>query len=149
MFLFGAILACGVFVGPAHAQFSDLDLKMTEAERDSILSDYSNFFPLYGREIVAQGFRLPKPLGLNFNYFVADQAIEISNLQLGVNGSDLVDVSDYILFDDAQSYAQNVNLRADLWLFPFLNLYGIAGYTDARTTVKLKQPITLEAGAEM
>lgn len=145
----GVILLLCVCQSTAQAQSSDLDLRMSPAERDSALAAYDNIFPFLGRKVLEKGYRLPAPFGLNLNYFVADQSVEVTNLKVGVNDRPPVPLDDYVVFDDAEAFAQTVNLRADLWVLPFLNIYGILGYADARTTVKLAEPITLEAEANM
>jgi hypothetical protein len=145
----GIILLLLVLTGSASAQYSDLDLKTSSTDQDSTLADYDNIFPFMGRKAVENGYRLPAPLGLNLNWFVANQNMDISNIQLGVNDSELVDVSGFITFEDIIADIENVNIRPDLWLFPFMNVYGILGYSQGTTTVKLTKPVPFTSHAEM
>jgi hypothetical protein len=135
--------------GPAVAQYSDLDLGLKPAEKDSLLKNYDNIFPIYGRKVLEKGIRLPAPLGININYFAATQNVLISNLALGINDLGPVNMSDVILFEESISNVDNWNARIDLWVLPFLNVYGIGGYSRASTTVTLSSPIRFETTAEM
>ena len=134
---------------PSQAQYSDLDMGMSKTEHDSLLANYDNIFPILGRKTLEKGFRTPAPLGLNLNYFAGSQGIEISNLALAVNESEWVDVSNVILFEKTTSEIDNVNLRADLWVLPFLNVYGIYGLSWASTAVSIASPVAFTSKAEM
>ena len=96
------------------------DLALTQIQRDSILKDYDNIFPIWGREAIERGFDLPYPVGININYLYMNQAIAISDMGLSVNENPTQAV-DFITFDKADSRISTVNSRFDLWLFPFLN----------------------------
>ena len=52
--------------------------KLTPDERDSVLANYYNVFPLLGRQAIERGFDLPKPFGIN-----ALVAPELSDLGAG------------------------------------------------------------------
>ena len=134
---------------PSQAQYSDPDLGMSIAERDSLLASYHNIFPILGRKTLERGIRTPAPLGLNLNYFAGTQGITISNLALAVNEGEWVDLSNVILFDDCLSEIENVNLRADLWVFPFLNIYGIYGLSQANTSVSIASPVAFTSSADL
>ena len=140
-------LACWMLA--AAAQYSDLDLGLTPAMRDSLLKEYDNVFPILGRKALEHGVRLQAHLGINLNYFAASQGIAISNLGLAVNDGDWVDMSDVIKFDATTSDVENVNARVDLWVLPFLNLYGMGGYTWASTAVEISAPVAFTSRAEM
>jgi hypothetical protein len=134
---------------PVQAQYADRDLGMKGAERDSLAASYHNIFPILGHKAVERGVRLPAPLGLNLNYFAGSQDIAISNLALAVNEREWVDLSNVILFEDATSEIENLNLRTDLWVLPFLNVYGILGQSWATTSVSLSSPVAFTSRAEM
>lgn len=93
--------------------------------------------------------RTPAPLGLNLNYFAVDQGIRISNLGLAVNDGPVVDMSNVITFDETRSEGESINVRPDLWVLPFLNVYGIIGRTWARTSVAIAAPVAFTSSAEM
>src|SRR5436190_18605484 len=97
------------------------DMVLSQADRDSILADYHQVFPIWGRKAIERGFALPRPFGIGFNAVYLTQDIDISNLQLST-GSDPLQPLDVIQFGHNEATAFSQTLRADLWLFPFLNV---------------------------
>ncbi len=120
------------------------DLVLTEAERDSILANYDQIFPLWGKEVVKRGFDLPLPVGLNANYMYMDQGIDIGNLGLS-SGDNPTKPVDFIKFSDGNSKVSLLNARFDLWVLPFLNLYSYVGTGVAETKVVLSEPVVFES----
>ena len=52
--------------------------------------DEHGIFPIWGDKVREAGFQLPEPYGFMVNYYYQKSDITISNLKLGVNGSQLV-----------------------------------------------------------
>ena len=144
-FLFWIILLVSLSAQSSNAQ--NPDLQLSEAERDSILKDYENIFPVWGKDVIKAGFDLPYPVGLNINTVYIGQPIAIDNLQLGIGDFPMQPV-EFVQFDNAQSDVASYNLRADLWVLPFINVYGMFGQGWSKTNIKLKEPIALESGVE-
>lgn len=130
---------------PAFAQNPDLIL--SQAERDSILKDYDGIFPIWGRKAIERGFDLPRPFGIGVNAVWIDQSIDIENLQLSTDADPLVPIN-AIQFGSNSASAYSETVRADLWVFPFLNLYGLAGPGQANTTVELTSPVAFESSVD-
>src|SRR5262245_142822 len=125
--------------GDAAAQ--NPDLALTQEERDSVLKDYHNIFPLLGRKAIERGFDLPKPVGLNVLGLYMNQGIEITDLGLST-GANPIEPIDFIGFGTNTSTVYSANLRLDLWVLPFLNVYGFAGRAQANTKVEVSAPIS-------
>jgi hypothetical protein len=123
------------------------DLMLSQAERDSILKTYDNIFPILGRKAIERGFDLPKPLGLNLIGLYVDQNIAISNLGLST-GSNPIVPTDFIGFGENTSTVTTLNVRADLWVFPFLNVYVLGGNAWANTTVEVVEPISFTSSVD-
>ncbi|HEX6274908.1 MAG TPA: hypothetical protein VFZ53_17820 [Polyangiaceae bacterium] len=105
-------------------------------------------FPLLGDKVAERGIKIPLPFGIGANYAFLDQPIEINRIAVGVNDSEMVDISDFIVFDDLNSRLHAVNLRVDLWVLPFLNVYGLGNYAiQADTSVSIAEPFSFDAGA--
>jgi hypothetical protein len=126
-----------------HQQYYDSLLKM----------DYDRIFPLAGAKVYKRGFDIPYPFGIMFNAFYGRQDLTISNIKVGVRGPDTTlgpaDLSQVITFDKVQAQAYNVNLRADVWVFPFLNVFALLNYFPQSTTsVTLSKPVTLSTEAK-
>ena len=95
----------------------------------SVLADGG---PPWGRSI-AEGFDLPRPYGIGFDYFSMDQDYQIRSLQFNLPGvppipPELVSVDNDVDHRD---------LKFDVWVLPFLNLFAVYGHVNARTDVDL------------
>lgn len=131
----------------SSAQYASIQVgKTQQAYIDSLKSmEYNHVFPIWGAGAYKQGFDIPYPAGIMVNYFSLTQKMTIDNIKLGVNGNGLHDFSEIIEFSDVTADGQNVSLRPDLWVLPFLNVYGIFGRTSTKTSVTLSSPIVLNA----
>ncbi len=115
-------------------------------------SDEDRYFPIWGKEARELGYVLPKAYGFSLSYMSMNQPIKIDSIDLsgpirGLPNQDLRTISDalfnnYLDISDAKQEASNVTLRADMWVLPFLNVYGILGYTDGTSSA----PITCKQG---
>ena len=133
------ILALFVLLAPA-AVAQNPDLTLSPAERDSILATYDQIFPIWGRKAIERGFLLPLPVGLNINTFYMDQGVALSQLGLSTNDNPTQPV-DWIVLGEATSRVASLNFRGDVWVLPFLNVYGMFGKGWASTTVPVTDPV--------
>jgi hypothetical protein len=134
-------LVIGLLIGAANSAVAqNPDLQLTQAERDSILATYHQVFPIWGRKAIERGFLLPLPVGLNINGFAMEQGVSLSQLGLSTNENP-IQASEFIVLGEATSRVASVNFRGDLWVFPFLNVYGMYGTAWASTTVPVTEPV--------
>lgn len=104
--------------------------------KDSIQqSEYPYALPIWGEKATALGYDLPYSAGLGLNYIIQESDLIISNLQVGFNNGPLYNIDEIIRFDDAIARASAVNIRPDIWLFPFLNVYGIIAQAKTSTEI--------------
>jgi len=96
---------------------------------------YPYALPIWGEKATQRGFTLPYSAGLSAQYFGQRSDIVIENLMVGFNGGPMVDLSGLVRFSDAEAVSNGLSLRPDIWLFPFLNIYGIFGRSAASTEV--------------
>jgi len=70
----------------------------------------------------------------------------LNNMQLGLKTDELdiplTDVN-FIEFGDNINTSFSINVRPDLWILPFLNVYGIFGYGESTTEVNIVAPLEL------
>jgi hypothetical protein len=121
-----------------HAQvYSNKEVgKKQEQLIDSLKkSEYPYSLPILGKKATKAGFNLPYSAGINVNYLWQKSDIIIENLQIGFNHAPLKDISEVIRFNDATSTASAINIRPDIWLLPFLNVYGIFARSAPSTEV--------------
>ncbi len=136
------------FTSAAFSQYSQLQLG------DSIKSKYPYRFPILGAKAFEKGFEIPLPVGGMINYFTATQDIVIPEIAIGFSDGmlpqiPLTDITGIIEFGEISAKATSINVRPDLWVFPFLNVYGIFGKAYAETTVELVYPIKMKTVAEL
>lgn len=84
--------------------------------------------PIWGVEAQARGHQIPLPFGIGVNYYREKQPFNIKNLQIGISGRP-PESTTFVQIDRVDTTQQSVAARFDVWIFPFLNLYGIGGYT--------------------
>lgn len=110
--------------------------KKNAAAIDSLKkSEYPYALPIWGAKATKLGFNLPYSAGLGVNYIWQESDLIIENLKIGFNNGPLVDLDEVVRFNSAVSEASGVNIRPDIWLFPFLNVYGIFAQAKPSTAV--------------
>jgi len=98
-------------------------------------SEYPYSLPIWGAKATKRGFNLPYSAGLSMQYIWQKSDLIIDNLQIGFNNGPLYNLDEIVRFNNATSQAQGVNLRPDIWLFPFLNVYGIIAKVNPSTAI--------------
>ena len=85
--------------------------------------NYDRVFPIYGDKVYKRGFDIPFPFGIMLNSFYGKQNIDISNIRIGVHSptKDLgpANMDSIIVFSEVEATILNLNMRADLFIFPF------------------------------
>ncbi len=112
-------------VGKKNAELAD-SLKQTE---------YPYSLPIWGAKATKAGYNLPYSAGMSVQYFWQQSDLIIDNLRVGFNNGEQFNLDGIVRFDDAIATANAVTVRPDIWLFPFLNVYGIFGVAQASTEV--------------
>ena len=146
-----------IFSQQVNAQYTSTKVRTVhEAYTDSLKQvEYNYVFPFLGQGAYRKGFDIPYPAGLMANFMWLDQGIILDNFQLGVKTDDkdipLTEV-DFIGFGENKNTSYTVNVRPDLWILPFLNVYGIFGYGHSRTEINIdrlgQKPFDLQSIAE-
>ncbi|HEY4323457.1 MAG TPA: hypothetical protein VGN20_05710 [Mucilaginibacter sp.] len=108
---------------------------------------YPYKFPIWGEKVYKKGFDIPLPAGVMLNYFNGKQLINITDLAVGFNGGDKVPL-DFIKFGKTQASIQMISTRLDLWVLPFVDLYGIFGKSFTHTSVTVAEPIAFSTSAK-
>lgn len=110
------------------------------------VSEYPYALPIWGDKATKAGFNLPYSAGMGMNYLWQESDLVISNLKVGFNNGPMYDLDNIVRFDKAIATSNSLSFRPDIWLFPFLNIYGIVGKTEASTevgfSVWLPDPVT-------
>ena len=85
-------------------------------------------FPL-AKSIVDEA-ALPRPLGIGINYHGQDQGYDLKSLEFSIQMPVPDDVT-------VENEVHEYNLKVDLWVLPFLNVFGLIGSVDSETEVDL------------
>jgi len=138
-----------LFVIPTgFAQYSTKKVKTKHEQYTDSLKNvqYDYIFPIWGQKVYKKGFDIPYPVGFMANSIWMKQDLIFSNFQLGFQ-NDNVDIpltdADFIQFGQNTNKSQNYTIRPDVWVFPFLNVYGLFGAGSSTTNVNLVAPIDL------
>jgi hypothetical protein len=103
--------------------------------------DYPYTLPFLGKGAYKRGYDLPHAYGLSVIYFTQTQEIDITSTQIGINGGPQADFGNFIEFGPTIATTNAVTFRPDIWVLPFLNLYGIVGGGTTSTNVTLLKPL--------
>jgi len=98
-------------------------------------SEYPYTLPIWGDKATKAGYSLPYSAGLSAQYFSQESFLIIDNLLVGFNNGPMYNLDGIVRFDEAKALASALTIRPDVWLFPFLNVYGILGKAQASTEV--------------
>ncbi len=145
-FLF--LLALLIPIAALRGQYVNTTVKTkNQAYTDSLKQvEYNYTFPILGQGAYKKGFDIPYPAGIMGNYMWLKQNLVFENLQLGLK-TDEVDIPltdvDFVQFGENINTSYSINVRPDLWILPFLNVYGIFGYGESNTEVNVIAPINL------
>ncbi len=104
--------------------------------KDSLkVTEYPYFLPIWGQKVTQKGYTLPYSAGISLNYFGQESDLIIDNLYVGFNNGPMYNLEEIVRFDKAVSTANSLSLRPDIWVFPFLNVYGIFGKAKTSTEI--------------
>lgn len=103
--------------------------------------EYPYALPIWGAKAAARGFDLPYSAGIGVNYIWQESYLIIEDLLVGFNNGPMYNIDEIVRVDDAIARASAINLRPDIWLLPFLNVYGI--FTQAKTSTEINAGVWL------
>jgi hypothetical protein len=110
--------------------------KKNEDVIDSLKNtEYPFLLPIWGKKVTKLGYNLPYSAGVGINYVWQKSELVIENLSIGFNNGPMHNLDEIVRFNQATSEASLVNIRPDIWILPFLNIYGIFGSSKPSTTV--------------
>ena len=130
------VLICSTYgFGQNHPD--KLVFKSDAAAIDSLKqTDYPYLFPIWGDKVQKMGITMPLSAGLGVNYLWQESDLSITDLKVGFNGGTMVDLAEIVRFNSAVAKASAVNIRPDLWILPFLNVYAIVAVAKTSTAIE-------------
>ncbi|WP_139188567.1 autotransporter outer membrane beta-barrel domain-containing protein [Aliiruegeria lutimaris] len=96
---------------------------------------YDRLFPLLGEEAINRGYALPLPIGLTLLGVDNVQEQNLSNLSVTLGkgfepSKDDLKETPFVSFENVRSSTRSKQLKADVWVLPFLNLFATVGQLD-------------------
>jgi hypothetical protein len=85
-----------------------------------------DWLPVWGRDAREKGFDLPLPFGIGLTYTYIHQNMVVSDVEIAGRPVD-------VTIHDAPTTTHTGIFRADAWVLPFLNVYGLFGETAGVT----------------
>ncbi|OAT56317.1 hypothetical protein M989_00154 [Kluyvera georgiana ATCC 51603] len=86
-----------------------------------------------------RGYELPQTFGVNINYMNIRQNIDVDSINF--NGLSLrshsLDNAFKINVGKTRERSKTETLKLDAWLLPFMNVYGLVGYTDGHSVSQI------------
>ena len=132
------LCCCSVVCSSAWSQYTTDKVvgQKNEGLIDSLkTADYPYVLPIWGKKVAQKGFKLPKSAGLSVQYLWQQSQITINNLQVGFNNGPLYNLDEIVRFDKAQTTTSGVNIRPDIWILPFLNVYAVFANSKTSTAI--------------
>jgi hypothetical protein len=100
---------------------------------------WSSFLPIGAEKAREHGYGLPLPFGVGVNFMNIWQDYDIKSIDLTLQGPVPIPIEG-VQVSTASGTAMSVDGRIDAWVFPFLNVYGVAGYTRGDSTAQALVP---------
>lgn len=107
-----------------------------ESLKDSLeTTEYPYALPILGAKAAKRGYDLPYSAGIGANYLWQKSDLVIEDLFVGFNNGPMYDLSEVVRFNSAIARASAVNIRPDVWILPFLNVYGLLAKAKTSTEI--------------
>ncbi|TFH22271.1 MAG: hypothetical protein E4H10_14030 [Bacteroidia bacterium] len=135
------LLIAGVTFGLFSQTLGQVYTNKVVGEKNIALADtlmskpYPYSLPIWGAKATAKGYDLPYSAGVSLNYFWQQSDLLINELFVGFNDGPMYDLDEVIRFNNAVATASIITIRPDIWLLPFLNVYGI--FSKAKTSTAI------------
>jgi len=110
---------------------------------------WQTLFPIFGAGAEKRGHKLPYAIGVTPGFYYGRRHIKVDNAKVAL--SNFTIPADKLTKIKVKSREKNWSVRLDTWIFPFLSLYALGGYTreytDAAISVDLLDRVRKLRGA--
>jgi hypothetical protein len=136
-------ILCVLYLQSTAQVFSD---KTTSRNNADTLKEHKFLLPIWGDKAIAAGYNLPYSGGIGINYLWQQSDITINNLEVGFNNGTKYNMDNIVQFNNATSTSNGFNIRPDVWILPFLNVYGIIAQSYSSTAVDVDLRVPTDPG---
>lgn len=142
---FSVLLLLVIFSSSIVAQNSGFGLIFNSKFKTWEAEKKIRSLPFCNQKLHNKGNSTPKPFGININSFFYNQDYFGTELELvgQIDGNDEpIPVTIYVdsMYQNTSVMEFKTNIRPNIWLFPFLNIYGIIGYTAGQVNPNITVP---------
>ncbi|MCK5456102.1 MAG: hypothetical protein KAI45_03180, partial [Melioribacteraceae bacterium] len=130
----------------AISSYAQSGIQFPESDTTTVKKEYPYVLPFWGQEVTDRNIDLQLPFGLNVNYVYNQMSLELTHFSMNFyDGEDLDDIinPESGNFTETIATSNGVNIRADAWILPFINVYGIYARNSGSTQVSF-QPQVVE-----
>ncbi|WP_068475825.1 hypothetical protein [Saccharicrinis aurantiacus] len=123
-------------------------IQFPKSDSTSVKKEYPYVLPIWGQEVVDRNIDLQLPFGFNVNYVFNQMSLELTEFSMNFyDGENLDDIinPESLNFTETVATSNGVNVRADAWILPLLNVYGLYSRNQGSTKVSF-QPQMVETG---
>ncbi len=103
--------------------------------------NYDRTFPLMAKNAYKKGYDIPLPYGISAIYMYLRQDINITNTSIGFNDQEPIDLSGVLQYGEVVNTTNVFTARPNMWVLPFLNVYGIIGAGTSHVEVPVVEPV--------
>lgn len=124
---------------PLYGYHDDNQAPPLPAKNITAPEESHSVLPFLGDEARKRGYELPEPFGVNINYMNMRQNINVDSINfngLSLGGHSL-DNAFNINVGNTRERSKTETLKLDAWLLPFMNVYGLIGYTDGHSVSQI------------
>ncbi len=98
----------------------------------------SRILPIWGNEAKAKGYDLPEPFGASYGYMNMRQNVIVDDIKIIIPDTpgfeDVLDINTGKTRGKSESHM----LKLDTWVLPFLNVYGVYGWTKGSSKTNIE-----------
>lgn len=98
-------------------------------ETDTLSVKLGWVLPIWGKPATKLGYKLPRPIGLNGFMHFQEQTMQFTGLSLAMNDEEFAQFDGLFDINNSKISATTyiTAIKADVWIFPFLNVMALAG----------------------
>lgn len=115
--------------GVSEVSVPNIGYDTADDHGDSAPRIWNRRLPFLAQAVIDEGYDLPLPFGIGLVYANVEQAMNLDQLQVGINGRDQ-EPFDFVEFSNAEAHSESVQLKVDAWLFPFMNVFALFGHVE-------------------
>lgn len=128
-----ALLASTLLI-PASYASNNMDEQFNNDQGVMVEKSWSRALPFYSELALYRGKSLPLPLGISLLYTNVKQQVALTDLAVNYQGGDYVPI-DFVPFDDSSINNHSPQIKLDVWVLPFVNLFATVGKIDGASDV--------------